>query len=132
VLTHLKKNGTVGFVLDQYAGPPVGVRVPVFGVPVGTNTVVAMIAKRTGATVLTAVNYRTDEGTVVVEIGPGIDWIEHHDPNYEIAQNTAHYAEILQKHVYAHPEQWLWIHKRFKGDLSPIRPEEWEDGRARR
>src|SRR5207248_3841646 len=51
VMLHLRKNGTVGFVLDQYAGPPVGVRVPVFGISVGTSPALAMIAKRTGSAV---------------------------------------------------------------------------------
>jgi len=68
VLRHLSKNGTVGFVMDQYSGPPVGVRVPVFGVPVGTPAVIATLAKRTGAVVLPAVNYRLPDGRFVTEI----------------------------------------------------------------
>src|SRR6185312_635098 len=58
VLRHLSKNGTVGFVMDQYPGPPVGVRVPVFGVPTGTPAAIAALARRTGAPVVPVVNYR--------------------------------------------------------------------------
>jgi KDO2-lipid IV(A) lauroyltransferase len=132
VLAHLKRNGTVGFVLDQYAGPPVGVRVPVFGVPVGTQTAVALLAKRTGAAVVPVVNYRVPGGRYVVEIRPALPWIGDPDPGREIAVNTARYAELLEADVRAHPGQWLWTHRRFKGDLSPLRPEEWSEGRARR
>jgi KDO2-lipid IV(A) lauroyltransferase len=64
VLTHLKANGTVGFVLDQYAGPPIGVRVPFFGIPVGTSTALATLAKRTGAAVLPVVNFRDSNGDI--------------------------------------------------------------------
>jgi KDO2-lipid IV(A) lauroyltransferase len=131
VLAHLKKGGTVGFVLDQYAGPPVGVRVPVFGVPVGTTTAVAMLAKRTGAPVLPVVNYREPDGRYRIEIRPPIRW-EEGDPATEVAANTARFAGLLEKDIFAHPEQWLWIHRRFKGDLSPIREGEWAEGRARR
>ncbi len=132
VLGSLKRNGTVGFVLDQYAGPPVGVRVPVFGIPVGTMTAVAYLAKRTGATVLPVMNYRTTDGRVIAEIRAPLEWESHPDPAYEIAVNTARYARELEKDIYAHPDQWLWIHRRFKGDLSELREGEWQEGRPRR
>ena len=130
-LAHFKKKGTVGFILDQYAGPPIGVRVPVFGLPVGTASAIAMLAKRTGAPVLPVVNYRKADGTMVVDIRPELNWIEDENSNREIAINTAHYAAVLEADIRSHPEQWLWIHNRFKGDLSPLGPEEWERSRAR-
>ncbi len=135
VLSHLKKsNGTVGFVLDQYAGPPVGVRVPVFKTPVSTSTAVAVLARRTGAAVLPVVNYRVvSSGQLkwIVEIGPALQWLENSQPDYEIASNTARYAAEIEKDIYSHPEQWLWSHKRFKGDLTPLRENEWYEGRVR-
>ncbi len=131
VLGHLKKGGTVGFVQDQYAGAPVGVRVPFFGVPVGTISAVAVLAKRTGASVLPVVNYRDASGRFTVEILAPMAWEAHENPDYEIASNTARYSAELERHVRAHPEQWLWTHRRFKGDLSPLRPDEWKEGRAR-
>ena len=70
VLRHLRKGGTIGMILDQYSGPPVGVRVPVFGVPVGTSMALATFARRTNAPILPVVNYRTRDGKVVVEIRP--------------------------------------------------------------
>jgi KDO2-lipid IV(A) lauroyltransferase len=131
VLGRLKKNGTVGFVLDQYTGPPVGVRVPVFGTPVGTSTAIATLAKRTGAVVLPVINYRTPDGRWKVIIRPAIEWVASEDPAFELAQNTARYASELEKDIYAHPDQWLWIHRRFKGELGPLREGEWNEGRAR-
>lgn len=131
VFSHLKKNGAVGVVLDQYAGPPVGVRVPVFGIPVGTPAMVATLVKRTGAPVLPVVNYRLPDGRWRVEIGAPIPWKNSSDPRTEIAINTAEYSAEIEKQILAHPEQWLWTHRRFKGDLSPLRENEWAEGRAR-
>lgn len=131
VLSHLKKGGTVGFVLDQYAGPPVGIRVPVFGIPVGTSTAIAMLVKRTGAAILPVVSYRKKNGKFVVDIRPPLTWKEQKDSEIAIAANTASYAQELEKDIYSYPEQWLWIHRRFKGDLSPLRDEEWSQGRLR-
>jgi KDO2-lipid IV(A) lauroyltransferase len=135
VLRHLNSGGTVGFVMDQYSGPPVGVRVPVFGVPVGTPAAIAMLAKRTGAPVLPVVNYRREDGKYVSDIRPEIAWkpaAEGEDPRIEIGENTARFAQVLEKDIYAHPEQWLWTHRRFKGDLGPLRSGEWLEGRSRR
>lgn len=132
VLAHLKRNGTVGFVLDQYAGPPVSVRVPVFNQPVGTSSALAMLARRTGAAILPVVNYRDAKGRLIVEIQAALPWEEHPDPGTELGENTARYSAVLERHIYEHPEQWLWIHRRFKGDLSPLRADEWAEGRARR
>jgi Kdo2-lipid IVA lauroyltransferase/acyltransferase len=132
VIFHLRRNGTVGFVLDQYTGPPVGVRVPVFGVPVGTSLALATLAKRTGAVVLPVLNYRAPSGRLVVEIQPEVEWQVHENPQLELAQNTARYAQILEGHIRSYPEQWLWTHRRFKGDLTPLRRDEWLEGRARK
>jgi KDO2-lipid IV(A) lauroyltransferase len=131
VLSHLKKNGTVGFVLDQYAGPPIGVRVPFFGVPVGTSQAVATLAKRTGATVLPVENYRTSEGRWAISILPPLEWKQNTDSQGELALNTAEYAKVIEKSVFAHPGQWLWTHRRFKGDLAPLRAGEWNEPRTR-
>jgi KDO2-lipid IV(A) lauroyltransferase len=134
VLRHLKSGQAVGFVLDQYAGAPVGMRVPVFGIPVGTTTAVAMLAKRTGAPVVPILNYRLPNGDYEVEIRPALSWKHSatQDSSEELGINTATYAALLEKDIYAHPDQWLWSHRRFKGDLSPLRPGEWTEGRLKR
>lgn len=131
ILKRLSNKKTIGFVLDQYAGAPVGVRVPFMGVHVGTNTVIAMIAKRTGARVLPVTNFRTQEGRHHVEIYEALEWIVDPDPNREIALNTANYAKVLESHIKEHPDQWLWIHRRFKGELGPLQEGEWTQPRAR-
>jgi KDO2-lipid IV(A) lauroyltransferase len=132
VLGHLKRNGAVGIVLDQYTGPPVGVRVPLFNTDVGTSLVLAILAKRTGTTVLPVENFRKPDGRWTVAIAAPLKWEEHPDANFELAANTANYVKFVEKSVLSHPEQWLWTHRRFKGDLSPLRPGEWNEGRARK
>ena len=129
ILGRLKQNRTVGIVLDQFTAPPVGVRVPFFGVPVGTNVAIAVLAKRTGAHVLPIANHRLANGRIVVEIGPPVPWQAHENPEVELAINTAAYSAIVERQIREHPAQWLWSHRRFKGDLAPLREHEWERGR---
>ena len=133
IMNQLKKKGSVAMATDQYLGPPVGVRVPFFGIPVGTSILVATLAKRTQAEVLSTDMYRTPDGRFVVEIHPPLEWETHPaHPHYEIVKNTEKYAQFIEACVYRHPEQWLWTHRRFKGDLSPLLPEEWFQPRIRR
>ena len=139
VLTHLKNGGTVGFVVDQYAGPPIGVRVPLFGIPVGTANIAAALAKRTGAPVLPIMNARKPGGGFVIRIRPplsefdaGAEGERDRATPRELAEATARYVSILERDILLYPEQWLWTHRRFKGDLGPIGPEEWDLGRLRK
>ena len=132
VLRHLSGNGTVGIVLDQYAGPPVGVRVPFFGIPVGTHSVIATLAKRTGSPVLPVVNHRRPDGSFLVEIQAQVAWESDPDASREVALNTARYAAVMESHVRAYPDQWLWTHRRFKGELGPLGEGEWSRSRARK
>lgn len=131
ILKRFKEGGHVGFVLDQFTGAPLGVRVPFFGTPVGTHSVVAMIAKRTGAPVLPVKAYRHPERGWIMEIQDPLPWIEDPNPNRELVLNTAAYVKTLEAHIREAPEQWLWIHNRFKGDLAPLRPGEWDQPRVR-
>jgi Kdo2-lipid IVA lauroyltransferase/acyltransferase len=130
VLAHLKANGLVGFVLDQYSGPPVSVRVPFFGIPVGTGVALATLVKRTGACVVPAKIFKTKKGKFLIEFFPELHWKSDENYSVEIAKNTAYYVSTLEGHIRLHPEQWLWTHKRFKGNLSPLRKGEWQEGRG--
>ncbi len=130
VMSHLKRGGTVGFVIDQYAGPPIGIRVPFFGVPVGTLSAPAIIAGRTGAVVLPASCTRDEHGRFQVEIGEAfgdLEGVSHR----EIASRLALWVAGVEKCVRKTPEQWLWSHRRFKGDLSPLGADEWDRSRER-
>jgi KDO2-lipid IV(A) lauroyltransferase len=130
VLAHLKKGGTVGFVIDQYAGPPIGIRVPFFGVPVGTLSAPAIVAGRTGAVVLAASCTRDEHGRLHVSFSKPFEGHSGNSPR-EIASRLALWVEEIEKSVRKSPQQWLWSHRRFKGDLSPLKPGEWDQPRER-
>lgn len=133
VLGHIKTGGAVGIVLDQYSGPPVGIRVPFFGQVVGTPSALAMLSKRTGAPVLPIFTFKQKDGRYRLVIRPPVAWqtADVAGVENELGINTARYSKIIEQEIFAHPEQWLWSHRRFKGDLSPLRENEWLEGRAR-
>lgn len=114
ILRALRANEAVGFVMDQYAGPPIGIRVPFFGVRVGTLAAVATLVKRTGAEVLMAKTFRLSDAKVCVEIQPfQQEGLEKTSGNFE-EEYTALLTQRIESWIREFPEQWLWTHRRFK------------------
>jgi KDO2-lipid IV(A) lauroyltransferase len=121
VMKTLKEGKLVGFVMDQYTGAPVGARVPFFGVPVGSHTALAALALRTRAPVVPGYVHRLADGSHCIRFEPALELLEVPD-NLEqsVLLNTANYVRCTERWIREFPEQWLWIHKRWKGDLSAL------------
>lgn len=124
ILRSLKENGIVGFVMDQHAGAPVGARVPFFGVPAGSHTALAMLALRMDIPVVPAITYRLPDGKYCSRFEAPVEILRTGHTEQDILLNTARFVAITERWVREFPEQWLWIHRRWKGDLSPLKPGE--------
>jgi len=111
VLRELRKGRSVAFMNDQYASAPMGMPVEFFGVRVETLSAVGPLARRTGAAVVPVGTYRDENGISHVVISPELDL-------GEAIEDTEAATQILAKGVEdwvrTYPEQWLWIHRRFK------------------
>lgn len=111
VLRNLRHGESSGFVIDQYAHPPVGVPVPFFGVKVPTLAVFGSLVERTGAPILPVLQRRDPDGTVRIIFEPELDL-------GELAKDPARSTEVLSAKIEAWirktPAQWLWAHRRFK------------------
>jgi KDO2-lipid IV(A) lauroyltransferase len=112
ILKALKRKEAVVFVLDQFMGPPVGVRTKFFGHETGTAAGLATIALRTGAPVLPSYDYRKTDGKHVVVFEAPIHDQSLTDEN--IARITQTYTDKIEAIIRQHPEQWMWIHRRWK------------------
>jgi KDO2-lipid IV(A) lauroyltransferase len=115
VLKTLRRGGSVAFMNDQYARPPMGLPVMFFKTRVDTLSVVGPLARRTGAAVLPLFTFRDADGTTVARIEPEFDFGANPDDAEAATQRV---ASRVERWVRAHPEQWLWIHRRFK-NLAP-------------
>lgn len=112
----LDKNHAVVFVLDQHASlvNRDGVAVEFFGKKAGTYRSLATFARHTGVPVIPAASYRLANGRHVLEFHPPIFWQDAPSPQEAIYQNTLAYNQALERIILAHPEQWMWLHKRWK------------------
>lgn len=115
VLERNESNAVV-FVMDQYANlPKDGVLVDFFGEKAGTYRSLATIARYTNIPVIPAASYRKPDGKHVLAFYDPITWEPSSEGHHaEICQNTRLYNQALEQLILAHPEQWLWTHKRWK------------------
>lgn len=115
VMRALRNKETIGFVMDQYAGPPMGIPVPFFGVKVGTLAAIGTLALRTGAAVVPAKTYRDKRGVIHVCFEPMMQVT----PEWTEEKTTEFLASKVEGWVREYPNQWLWIHRRFKNVVWP-------------
>jgi len=114
ILKALSRKEIVGVVLDQFMGPPVGGKVMFFGHPAWTITSLAWFVQKTGAPIVPVVNYRREDGSFDLVIYPdaGFENVGNDDEN--IKHNTQRYSNIIEGFIRKCPEQWIWVHKRWK------------------
>jgi KDO2-lipid IV(A) lauroyltransferase len=102
------------FPFDQYAAGRDGIQVEFFGHPAGTFRSLAIIARATGAPVLPASAWREADGRHVMRFEEPLPTIECEDYDEEIRRNTRAYNAALERLILRHPEQWWWMHRRWK------------------
>ena len=115
ILGALRRNEAVGFLIDQNTTRSQGVFVDFFGIPAATTTGVATLALRTGAVVLPAfMRWEASRKRHVLHFAPPIELIDTGNRGADIRSNTQHFTTALEQFVRQVPDQWLWIHKRWK------------------
>ena len=112
-LLALKSNEFVGMLMDQNAGDD-GVFVDFFGHLASTAGGAAVFALRTGAPVLPCFGWRNPDDTHTAVVDPPEPLTRTGDQKRDILENTARYTKIVEEKIRAHPEQWFWLHKRWK------------------
>jgi len=114
ILERLKAGDVIVFPFDQHANPPDGIEVDFFGHPAWTFKSLAIIALATGAPVLPAASWREGDGRHMLRFEEPLPLIEDENVNAEIRRNTRAYNAALEQLILRHPEQWFWVHRRWK------------------
>jgi KDO2-lipid IV(A) lauroyltransferase len=115
LLGALKAGETVGILMDQNMTPPQGVFVDFFGRAACTASGVARVALRTDAAVVPAFTiWDVVEGKYRVQFDPALQLSRTGDEEADAASNTAAFTKVIENYARQYPEQWLWVHRRWK------------------
>ena len=115
LLAAMKAGETVGILMDTNMTPPQGVFVDFFGIPACTASGLARIALRTDAAVVPGFTiwdpvlrkYR-------LRFDPAVNLVRTGDDEKDIVTNTQLFTKITEDYVRRYPDQWLWVHRRWK------------------
>jgi Kdo2-lipid IVA lauroyltransferase/acyltransferase len=115
LLTAMRAGQTVGILMDTNMTPPQGEFVEYFGRAACTGTGLAHIARKTGAAVLPGfMLWEPAERRYVLHVGPEVE-IPHTDNLAgDIHEGTQLCTRVIESWVRRYPDQWLWIHRRWK------------------
>ena len=114
LLERLSAGDLVVFPFDQHAGGRDGIPVDFFGHPAGTFRSLALVAEASGAPVVPASNWREPDGSHVLRFEPALALSDGDDFGEQVRRNTRIFNESMEELVVRHPEQWWWVHRRWK------------------
>src|SRR5580692_8090912 len=115
LLSAMRSNQTVGILMDTNMTPPQGVFVPFFGVEACTASGLARVALKTGATVLPGfMVWEEAEQKYVLRFSAPLELARTGDDAADILANTALFNRVLEETIRRYPDQWLWLHRRWK------------------
>jgi KDO2-lipid IV(A) lauroyltransferase len=115
LLKTLKDAGTVGILADQNTLPAEGVFVDFFGKSACSTTGIARVALHTGAAIVPGYAY-WDGGTrkYHLRFEPEVELVRTGDTERDVFVNTQKFATVIEGIIRKHPEQWVWLHARWK------------------
>jgi Kdo2-lipid IVA lauroyltransferase/acyltransferase len=115
LLGAMRHGETVGILMDTNMTPPQGVFVPYFGRLACTASGLARVALKTGAAVLPGfMVWEEAERKYVLRFGEEIPLTVTDDDEADALANTAKFTAVIEEYVRRYPEQWLWVHRRWK------------------
>ncbi len=115
LLAAMKAGETVGILMDTNMTPPQGVFVDFFSIPACTASGLARIALRTDAAVVLGFTI-WDESLrkYRLRFDPALELVRTGDLEADIVSNTQKFTKVIEDYVRKYPEQWLWVHRRWK------------------
>ena len=114
VMRALRAGETVAVLIDQNVQERDGIFVEFFGRPAATTTVAAAVALKTGCAIVPVRCTLQPSGRYLMQYGPRVEWTGSGRRDEDVPALTLHLTAIVEGWVREHPEQWLWLHRRWK------------------
>ena len=110
----LREGKTVGILLDQNASWYEGVYVPFFGRRACTNKGLALLALRYDALVVPIFNHRLADGRYEINLEPPLKLHRTGNISDDVISNTALFNREIEKQIRKAPDNWFWVHRRWR------------------
>jgi len=115
LLRAMKAGATVGILMDTNMTPPEGIFVDFYGIPACTASGLARIALRTDAAVLPGFTlWDPVLSRYRLRFDPPVKLIRTGNNENDIVANTQLFTKVIEDFVRRYPDQWLWVHRRWK------------------
>jgi KDO2-lipid IV(A) lauroyltransferase len=115
ILKVLGEAGTVGILMDHNTSLDEGVFVNFFGVPASTSSGLARLALRTDAAVVPGfLWWDASRRKYRLRFEPAVALSRTNDEEADVRENTQRFTRVIEDFIREHPDQWLWVHKRWK------------------
>jgi KDO2-lipid IV(A) lauroyltransferase len=114
ILRTLRDGGGIAILIDQNIQAGDGIFVDFFGRKAATTTVAAALAVKTGCALVPCRTELLPDGRYRLTYAPAVEWTPSGDRQADIARLTQRLTTQLEEWVRETPEQWLWLHRRWK------------------
>jgi len=114
MVKRLKKGGNVGILIDQKVGKQNSVMVDFFGQKAGTTTSVAFLKQNLDPLVVPFFIARIDDGKYQIIIEEPIESEEALRSESALETMTEEYNQVMESVIRRYPEQWFWMHNRWR------------------
>ena len=115
LLSSMRAGETVGILMDTNMTPPQGVFVDFFGLAACTASGLARVALKTEAAVVPAFTlWDNTTRKYRIRFDPEVTLTRSEDHETDVVANTAIFTKIFEAYARRYPDQWLWMHRRWK------------------
>ncbi|MBV9182483.1 MAG: lysophospholipid acyltransferase family protein [Acidobacteria bacterium] len=115
LIAALRKGETVGVLMDTNMIATQGVFVDFFGVDACTASGLARVALKTDAAVVPGFTIWDPQlKKYRLRFDPAVQLMRSENPEADVLENTAIFTKIIEDYVRRYPDQWLWVHRRWK------------------
>jgi Kdo2-lipid IVA lauroyltransferase/acyltransferase len=114
IMRLLKENEGIGVLIDQNVAAREGLFVDFFGRPACTGVGLAVLALQSGAPVLPMFMARQKSGKYKLIFKPPVEVSQTEDYEKDLLENTQRFTKVIEDLVREYPDQWFWIHQRWK------------------
>jgi histidinol-phosphate phosphatase family protein len=119
ILGALRRGAAVGVLIDQTVVGDRGVFIDFFGRLAYTHKVLALVAAKTGAPVIPTGIVRLPDGSHRLRFEPPLEAASDGDRDRDLLENIQRMGRVIEGWIRTAPEQWLWLHDRWKKRPKP-------------